>query len=398
MTDATRRSFLGTAALAPALLAGRDAAASPVRIGLIGAGGRGTYLLEEIAKCKEATRVVAVCDVWSAAREKASATVQKTSGKAPALSSRYQELLANKDVEAVIIAAPDFTHSKILLEAIQAGKDVYCEKPMGTDFAEAKAAYLAVRASRQVVQIGTQRRSDPGLIAVAKLVREGVIGKVTRADLQVHFQEQRWRRDFHQIDPAQIDWDAFAFGRDVPKDLRHWREWQLFRETSNGIPGLWMSHLIDLAAWFLDDPYPKSAVALGGVYLWNDGRQTQDVFHALLEYPKQCLVSFAMSLTNSGGNRNLWFGTKGTLDADALKISGDGSKMPDRLLETVKIEPVPVESHMANFLRCVRSRATPRADIQAGFSHAVADCMAVAAYETGRRIGFDARKLEMTQD
>jgi predicted dehydrogenase len=367
-----------------------------VRIGLIGAGGRGTYLLEEIAKSGEAARVVAVCDVWSVAREKASATVQKASGKVPLTSSRYQDLLANKDVEAVIIAAPDFTHSKILTEAVQSGKDVYCEKPMGTDFAEAKAAYLTVSESRQVVQIGTQRRSDPGLMGVAKLMHQGVIGKVTRADLQVHFQEQRWRRDFHQIDSSQIDWDAFAFGKNVPKDLRHWREWQLFRETSNGIPGLWMSHLIDLAAWFLDDPYPKSVVALGGVYLWNDGRQTQDVFQALLEYPKQCLVSFSMSLTNSGGNRNLWFGTKGTLDADALKITGDGSQMPDRLLEPVKVEKLPVESHMANFLRCVRSRATPRANIQAGFSHAVADCMAVAANETGRRIGFDAQRFEMT--
>ena len=397
MTDATRRSFLGTAALAPVLLSGRDTAKDPVRIGLIGAGSRGTYLLEEIAKSGEAARVVAVCDVWSVAREKASATVLKASGQAPALSSRYQDLLANKDVEAVIIAAPDFTHSKILLEAIQAGKDVYCEKPMGTDFAEAKAAYLAVKASKQVVQIGTQRRSDPGLMAVAKLMREGVIGKVTRADLQVHFQERRWRRDFTQIDPAGIDWDAFAFGRNVPKDLRHWREWQLFRETSNGIPGLWMSHLIDLASWFLDDPYPQAVVALGGVYLWNDGRQTQDVFQALLAYPKQCLVSFAMSLTNSGGNRNLWFGTKGTLDADALKITGDGSSMPDRLLEPVKVEKIEVESHMANFLRCVRSRQTPRATVQSGFSHAVADCMAVAAYETGKRIGFDAQRLEMTQ-
>ena len=293
-------------------------------------------------------------------------------GKTPALSSRYQDLLANKDVEAVIVSAPDFTHSRILKEAVQAGKDVYCEKPMGTDFGEAKAAYLAGEAVKQVVQIGTQRRSDPGLIAVAKLVRKGVIGKVTRADMQVHFQEQRWRRDFHQIDPSQIDWDAFAFGKDVPRDLRHWREWQLFRETSNGIPGLWMSHLIDLAAWFLDDPYPQSAVALGGVYLWNDGRQTQDVFQALLAYPKQCLVSFSMSLTNSAGNRNLWFGTKGTLDADTLKITGEGSSMPNRLLEPVTIEKVPVESHMANFLRCVRSRQTPRADIQAGFSHATA--------------------------
>jgi predicted dehydrogenase len=397
MPEATRRSFLGAAALAPAILNARNASGDPVRIGLIGAGGRGTYLLDEIAKCEEPSRVVAVCDVWSQAREKAAATVTRMHGRAPALTSRYQELLANKDVEAVIVAAPDFTHSVILKEAIQAGKDVYCEKPMGTDFAEAKAAYLAVKASKQVVQIGTQRRSDPGLIAVAGLMRNGVIGKVTRADLQVHFQEQRWRRDYHQIDASQIDWDAFSFGRNVPKDLRHWREWQLFRETSNGIPGLWMSHLIDLAAWFLDDPYPQSAVALGGVYLWHDGRQTQDVFQALLAYPKECLVSFSMSLTNSGGNRNLWFGTKGTLDGDKLRITGEGSTMPDRLLEPVEVKPVPVESHMANFLRCVRSRQTPRADIQAGFSHAVADCMAVAAYETGKRIGFDAQKLELTQ-
>ena len=396
MADATRRTFLSAAAVAPAIMRASEAAGDPVRLGLIGAGGRGTYLLEEIAKSGEAARVVAVCDVWSVAREKAAATVLKTHGKTPALSSRYQELLGNKEVEAVIIAAPDFTHARILKEAIQAGKDVYCEKPMGTDFAEAKAAYLVVKQSKQVVQIGTQRRSDPGLMAVAKLMREGVIGKVTRADLQVHFQEQRWRRDFHQIDPTQIDWDAFAFGNNVPKDLRHWREWQLLRETSNGIPGLWMSHLIDLAAWFLDDPYPRSVVSLGGVYLWHDGRQTQDVFQALLEYPKQCLVSFAMSLTNSCGNRNLWFGTKGTLDGDRLTITGEGSSMPDRLLEPVKVERVPVESHMANFLRCVRSRKTPRADIQAGFSHAVADCMTVAAYETGKRIGFDPQRLEMT--
>jgi len=382
--------------LAPAILSARAASGDPVRLGLIGAGGRGTYLLGEIAKCEEASRVVAVCDVWSEAREKAAATVEKMHGKRPALTSRYHELLANKDVEAVIVAAPDFTHSVILREAIQAGKDVYCEKPMGTDFAEAKAAYLAVKASKQVVQIGTQRRSDPGLMAVAKLMREGVIGKVTRADLQVHFQEPRWRRDYSHINPSQIDWGAFAFGRNLICDLRHWREWQLFRQTSNGIPGLWMSHLIDLAAWFLDDPYPKSAVALGGIYLWHDGRQTQDVFQALLEYPKECLVSFSMSLTNSAGNRNLWFGTKGTLDGDTLKITGEGSSLPDRLTAPVEVQPVAVESHMANFLRCVRSRQTPRANIQAGFSHAVADCMAVKAYDTGKRVGFDPQKLEMT--
>jgi predicted dehydrogenase len=102
-----------------------------------------------------------------------------------------------------------------------------------------------------------------------------------------------------------------------------------------------------------------------------------------------------MSLTNSAGNRNQWFGTKGTLDLDHLKISGEGSRQPDRILEPMNIEKAQVESHMANFLRCVRSRQTPRASVDAGFSHAVAGCMAAVALETGRRVGFDRDKLEL---
>jgi predicted dehydrogenase len=395
MSSASRRDFLAGAVLAPMSLSMRAGADDPVRIAVVGAGGRGTDHLNEMATIPSVVQVVSVCDVWSMARDKASAAVQKVSGKAPALTSRYQDVLADKNVEAVIITTPDFTHARILKEAVEAGKDVYCEKPMATDFAEAKAAYTAVKNSKQVVQIGTQRRSDPGMIAVAKLMRAGILGQVTRIDIAMNFQEPRWRRDYSSVDAGQIDWDAFAFGRNVPRDLKIWRQWQLYKETSNGIPGLWMSHFIDLIPWFLDDPYPHAAVALGGIYLWKDGRQTSDVFHALLEYPKQFLVSFAMSLTNGAGIRNLWFGTRGTFDGEAMTITGAGSKMPDRLLEPVKIEKIPVESHLENFLRCVRSRATPRADIQAGFSHAVADCMAAAALERGQRVGFDPQRLEM---
>jgi predicted dehydrogenase len=302
-----------------------------------------------------------------------------------------------RDVDAVLIATPDMTHPRILVDAVAAGKDVYVEKPFAVDFDDAKMAYLAVKRSRQVVQVGTQRRSDPGLMGAAKAVRGGILGKITRVDMEVHFQEPRWRRDYHMIKPEDIDWEAFQFGGRIkgPFDARKFREWQLFRETTNGIAGLWMCHYIDLVPWFLNDPYPRSAVALGGVYLWKDGRQTSDVFHALVEY-KDCLVSFAMSLTNEAGGRNLWFGVKGTLDGDALKITGEGRRHPDRITAPIKIEKVlGVESHMANFLRSVRTRRTPRADVQAGFSHAVAECMAAVALETGRRVSFDPVRLEL---
>ena len=136
-------------------------------------------------------------------------------------------------------------------------------------------------------------------------------------------------------------------------------------------------------------------MANGGVYLWRDGRETSDVFHALLDYPKGFLVSFAMSLTNSAGIRNLWFGTKGTLDADQWVLSGDGSKEKDRIRTATRIEPETVTSHMQNFIDCIRTRGTPRAGIEAGFSHAVACCMAAQALETGRKIRFDAQRLDL---
>lgn len=391
---ASRRGFLFAT---PALFA-QPAASDRIRMGLIGAGGRGRYLMAEMSKSRESNfAITAVCDVHRPTLQAAAAAIEKQYGAPPKTTTRYQEILSNREIDAVIIAAPDHTHARMLKEAVEAGKDVYCEKPMGTNLAEARAAFLAVKRSRQVVQIGTQRRSEGGLIEAAKLLREGTIGKITRADVQVHFQEPRWRRDFHMVKADEIDWEAFDFGRKLgPFDARKWREWQLFTPLSNGIPGLWMSHLIDLAHWFLDDPYPRSVVASGGVYLWKDGRETSDVFHALLDYPKDCLISFAMSLTNSAGNRNLWFGTKGTFDGDRLVFLPEGSRDPDRLTEVRKVERTRLNSHTDNWIQCIRSRETPRADIQAGFSHAVAGCMAAEALKTGRRITFDPGKLEMS--
>jgi predicted dehydrogenase len=185
-----------------------------------------------------------------------------------------------------------------------------------------------------------------------------------------------------------VDWEAFQFGGRItgPFNARKLREWQLFRETTNGIAGLWMCHLIDLAPWYLEQPYPKHAMTMGGVYLWKDGRETADVFQSTVEY-NECLVNFSMSLTNPSGNRNVWYGTKGTLDIDNLTITRDGTVAP--------LEKPPVESHMANFLRCVRSRQTPRASVDNGFQHAVAGCIAGVALETGRRVSFDREKLEI---
>jgi len=393
--SATRRTFLMTTAAGAALA--QPGANDRIRLGLIGCGGRGRDLLKMVASSGENAAITAVCDVWRVNREAMAAEVEKTFGRAPAQTTRYQEVLAMKDVDGVLIATPDFTHPKILADAVEAGKDAYVEKPFATTFAEARMAYDAVKRTGRVVQVGTQRRSEEKFIAAAEAVQKGVIGKVTRVSMEYHFFEPRWRRDYHMVKAEDVDWEAFRFGGRIQGgfDPRKLREWQLFRDTTNGIPGLWMTHLIDLAAWYLNDPYPKGAMAMGGVYLWKDGRQTSDVFQAMLEYT-DCLVTFAMSLTNSAGGRNLWFGTKGVLDAEANRVSGEGSRDPDRIMQPYTLpRPAGIESHMANFLRCMRTRATPRASVEAGYAHAVATCMAAVSLESGRRVSYDPVKREL---
>ncbi len=391
----SRREF---AALAlPATLKAPKGPNERINLGVIGSGERGQALIRDVEKCRDLNvGVTAVCDIWRPNREKAAAQAARIWGETPRTTEDYRELLGWDSVDAVLIATPDFAHSRILKAAVEAGKDAYCEKPMGTDFAEAKAAYLAVKASKQVVQIGTQRRSDPRYVAAARLVQSGILGKVTRVTVSVNFFEPRWRRDYQDVRDADVAWNRLLVRDPNPRyDARRLRQWQLFREYTNGIPGLWMSHFVDLIPWFLNDPYPAAAVASGGVYFWKDGRETEDVFHALLEYPKECLFSFAMSLTNSEGNQNLWLGTRGTLDMDRFVLSGRGTAAPDRIQEESTIQPEEVNSHMANFIECIRSRRQPRADIDAGFRHAVAGCMAAIARDTGRKVYFDPVRLEI---
>ena len=204
----TRREFV---AAAPAVLAAAQRSPSDrVRIGVIGTGGRGQYLMREVEKCRDLNvAVTAVCDIWRPNRERAAAMAREAWGSDPRQTADHEELLGWSDVDAVLISAPDFLHSRMLEAAVEAGKDVYCEKPMGTKFAEAKSAYLAVKSSDRVVQVGTQRRSEGQYIAAQKFVRSGVLGQVTRVETSVNFQQPRWRRDYGEVAEGDVEWRRF---------------------------------------------------------------------------------------------------------------------------------------------------------------------------------------------
>jgi predicted dehydrogenase len=192
-----------------------------------------------------------------------------------------------------------------------------------------------------------------------------------------------------------VDWDAYLFNRPkVAFNPRLLRQWQLFKMCTNGISGLWMSHLVDAAANVMGASYPASAVALGGIYLWKDGREHTDVFHALLDYPEGFLFDWEMCLTNSAGTHYTIHGQNGTIDMENLTYSGNGG-VGDKKIADGKLENIPDENHMANWLDCVRSRQKPTADIEIGHQHAVATIMAAESLESGRRVTYDkaARKL-----
>ena len=393
----SRRSFLAeaTAMVGVSAVARPGSAANErIGIGLIGCGGRGSALLGELLALatEHGVEVRALCDVWSINLERAATVVERDQGRRPRLFRRFGELIAASDIDAVIIATPDFAHGPILVEALGARKDVYVEKPMTIDLDEANRALDLARAHACVVQAGTQRRSEGAYRAAAREVATGMLGTITRVSASVNFCEPRWARDINDCREADVDWAAYLFNRPArPFDPRLLRRWQLYRDCTNGLSGLWMSHYVDSVHLLTGARYPASAVAHGGIYLWHDGREHTDVFHALLDYPEGFLFDWAMSLTNSAGNRFAIYGDQGTLDVEAWSV-GPGGGRPSSPVSAHPISADPNRSHMGNWLDCIRSRERPAADIEFGHQHAVATILAARALETGTRQHYDAAR------
>jgi predicted dehydrogenase len=390
-----RRAFLATtaASLAASTSALSSARASfapndTIGIGLIGVGGRMSAHLAELLQVGSArnVRIAAVCDVWRPARERAADRVAAKHGEAPKTFSRYADLLAAPGVDAVIIATPDFAHGTILCAALEAGKDVYIEKPMTIDLDSANRALDLARAKDLVVQAGTQRRSEGAFRAATKAVSTGALGQISRVSAGNHFNQPRWMQKADDVKPSDVDWVAFNLGREgVPFNPMLLKCWQLYKATSNGLPGLWMTHFADAVHMMTGCGYPTAASAGGGIYVWKDGREHADTFHALVEYPEDFLFDWAMSLGNTAGNHFSLHGTKGTLDVNAGTITAEapGAK-------PTRFERQPSESHLENWLECLRSRAKPNADIAMGHQHVVATVMCAEALAKGRRMAYDA--------
>jgi predicted dehydrogenase len=400
----SRRAFLKTTAAGaavltatPLILRSAPGANSRIAVGCIGTGGRGSDLMSQIVGLaeKQNVHITAVCDVWRKNLQAAAKRVKDKFGNEPRQFTRFQELLALNDVDAVTIATPDFSHGTILTAALKAGKDVYVEKPMTIDLASANEALDLARANNRVVQAGTQRRSEGQFIGAAKLFATGVLGQVSRVSAAMYFHEARWARNLSDCQETDVDWEAFLLH--LPKrpfDAKLLRQWQLYRDTSNGLPGLWMTHYADAVHLVTGAKYPASAVAQGGVYIWKDGRDTTDTFHALLDYPEGFLFDWGMGLGNSSGVHFTVHGTQGTMDLEKWTLSPEGGR--NSTIQAGPVSKEPNQSHMGNWLVCLRSRQRPNADIQFGHQHAVATIMTALALQTGQRQKYDPVRRTIT--
>src|SRR6266566_6391909 len=326
-----RRSFLltGTTAFASTALSYSriPGANDRIALGHIGIGGRGRGLASIAAKLKDQknAEMTAVCDLWKVNRERAAATAEKAYGRSPRAFQYMDQLLALKDLDAVVISTGDFQHAPILKLTVEAGKDAYCEKPMANVLTEAKAVRDAVSKSDRIVQIGTQHRSEPYQIAVRDLIRTGVLGDVSKVEIVWNYHGPRWRGrpEVKQIREEDTDWRKWLMTKpERPFDPRLYFEFRLYKDFSSGIADQWMSHGIDLVHWFTGDHFPTSVVAHGGIFAWKDGRETPDTFQALLEYPKGFLVSYATSFGNDADSFTRIMGDRGTL----VNIGGEGSQ------------------------------------------------------------------------
>jgi predicted dehydrogenase len=427
----TRRNFveqastlvgLGAAIQSTALSYSRIIGANDrISVGHIGIGNRGSELAGMAPKLKDKYNfeLTAVCDLWSVNRERAADRGEKNYGRRPRTFQYMEKMLELQDLDAVFISTADFQHSLHLKTVLEAGKDAYCEKPMATDLADAKAARDAFLKTDRIVQIGSQHRSEPYQRETKKVIDSGALGEITKIELVWNYHGPRWRGrpEVKQIREQDTDWKRWLLHKPYrPFDPRAYFEFRLYRDFSSGIASQWMVHAIDLMNYFHEDKFPRSVVAHGGVYAWPDGRENPDTFQALLEYPKGFLLSYSTSFGNDCDSFSRIMGKKATL----INEGGEGSprwllveeagnhednpyvKRPQRYITlpgSDKPGPPAVSdedlSHQINWFSCLRSRQQPNTTVHDGFASAVGVIMAARAQQEGKKLYWDSKTEEI---
>jgi predicted dehydrogenase len=403
-----------------------------VRVGVVGFADRHkqSQLPAFLQHYKELNfDIVAVSDIWKLRREEGVAHLKEKMGHDIIGCRNNEELYALKDIDAVFITTADFQHALHTIEALKANKDIYVEKPFAETMEDNRAALKAAKASDRIIQVGSQRRSGPNYHAAEKFIKSGAFGDITMVELTWNVnQPGRWRRPelVAKCKEQDLDWKRYLMNRPYENfDPRKYLEYRLFWPYSSGMPGQWMSHQIDTVHWFTGYTHPRSVVANGGIYKWQDGRRNWDTTTAVFDYgpaddlSKGFQVVF-MSRMHNGEDKasEVYFSNGGELNLITNKVSPKGG-LTDRYAKAMNMksfllpemsltdQKITVESgantgsdpltsaHVRNWMECIRSRKQPNAPVEAGYTHSIASIMSNAAARTGEKVTFDAKTQEV---
>ncbi|MFZ2640972.1 MAG: Gfo/Idh/MocA family oxidoreductase [Verrucomicrobiia bacterium] len=412
---ASRRQFLKTASAGAAMA---FTAASYARIvganerislGLIGCGGRGFDAhMKGVHPYDKAQNVefTAVSDPWRQRRERAVARAQEWYGRPARQFVSYKDIMALDDIDAVMIASCDHQHCLHLEAAIKAKKDVYVEKPLAMNMEALNRVFDLVKASSQVVQMGTQVRSYATSAGCKKLFESGTIGKVSRIEQCRNGAKPYWYSWMNRAESVKaedVDWKEFLMDRPMrPFDGKLLTGWYGFREFTDGPIANLGCHFIDLNNYIVGSKLPLSCVAQGGTFTWKDeGFTCPDHCEATWIYPEGFLVHYSTNFGNSSGSVQKIYGDEGTIDLTNRKgptYSLAGAIKPSKLPKVdTAVEPVEIPDHFLNWLQCLRTRKTTNAPIEAGYYHSVPVMMGARAMDTGKRQIFDPQKREIRE-
>ncbi len=416
-----RRHFLKGATAAAVLsslgsygfeLLNRD---KPWRVGLIGTGWYGKSDLFRLIQVAN-VEVVSLCDVDSNLLNEAASmvTMRQKSGKKPRLYTDYRKMLAEKDLEIVLIGTPDHWHALQCIESLQAGAHVYVQKPISVDVMEGEAMVAAARKYNKVVQVGTQRKSTPHLTEAKKnIVDAGLLGKVSHVEMCCYFHMRANGNPPVEPVPDFLDYEMWTGPAPYrPYDgLPHIRWWRTFMEYGNGIMGDMCVHMLDTVRWMLDLGWPHRITSTGGILVQKDGKSNiADTQTALFEYDGLTCVWQHRSWGTPADPEYPWsfklFGDKGTLSGSTMQYDfvplGDGApihmdvvyekeKYPEDITEEgIELNAAPATRlHMLDFLAAIDSGTRPVADIEEGHISTASCILANLSMEAKRPLVYN---------
>jgi len=397
MTDSVlpRRALLrGAAALTAASYSRVLGANDKIQLGVIGCGERGRHDMSQFMMVPT-VNVAAVCDIYGEQIDKA----RQKAADAKNFSD-HRKLLEMKEIDAVLIATPDHWHSRVAIDALRAGKDVYVEKPLPLKIEEGPPIVKAARENDRICQVGMQQRSGMHYLqAKSEYFDSGKLGKITMARTWWHGNTYHLRRApaSLQSKPSNLNWARYlgpVKWRDY--DPQQYYNFRAYLDFGGGQVTDLFTHWIDVVHMFMGKEIPSSAVAAGGVYHYKDGRTAPDTINVLLEYPSEFTATFEATLAPGvTGAAVEMCGTEGRLWIDRSRYE----YYPlGRNVKPTVVKAAPQDmtlDHVKNFLDCVRSRKLPNGDVLIGHRSAQASHLGNLAYMQKRRLAFDTVREEI---